>query len=206
MSVDLYKLKRTLGPVGAAAVIALVLLFMLYQRSGVSIGQGGDWETYHNKTFEVTHVIDGDTLDVNHPDGSRQTTRIRFWGIDTPELNHGPDDGPDEPFAQEAKTLAMQLAMGQRVTLILEPQDQRGNYGRLLAYVILPDGRSLNEILIEQGLAKADMRFSHHLINHYAALEKKAKRDRVGMWGRPTKKRQSSLTLPAETWRVMMPA
>ena len=181
ISVDVFKLKRKIGPFGVALLIALMLLFMLAKRSGV-VGQGSDWDTYNNKTFTVTRVVDGDTLHVDHPDGDKRTTVIRFWGIDTPEVQHRHDGPADEPFAQEAKAVATELAMGKRVTLLLEPHDQRGNYGRLLAYVILPDGRSLNEILIERGLAHADMRFSHRLLNEYEAIQKQAKRERRGMW------------------------
>lgn len=183
VSLDVYKLKRTLGPVGATIVIAMVLLFILAQRSGWFV-TGSDWETYHNKTFMVTYVVDGDTLHVNHPDGQKRTTTIRFWGIDTPEINHGKGGPPDQPFGREARDLAVKLADGKMVTLQLDPADQRGKYGRLLAYVILPDGRSLNEILIEQGLAHADMRFNHHLIDHYKTLEDKAKRQHKGMWAK----------------------
>lgn len=183
ISVDVFKLKRKLGPFGAVLVIALILLFMLARHSGV-VGQGSDWDTYNNKTFLVTHVVDGDTLHVDHPDGNKRTTVIRFWGIDTPEIQHRSDGPADEPFGREAKAVATELAMGQRVTLLLEPHDQRGNYGRLLAYVILSDGRSLNEILIERGLAHADMRFSHRLLNEYEAIEKQAKREHRGMWAR----------------------
>lgn len=184
VSVDVHKLQRTLGPVGATIVVALILLYILAQQSGVLTPKGSrtDWDTYHNKTFMVNRVVDGDTLHVDHPDGDKKTTTIRFWGIDTPEINHGFDDKPDQPFGLEAKAVAQALAEGKRVTLLLEAHDQRGKYGRLLAYVMLPDGRSLNEILIERGLAKADQRFEHHLMNKYVSLESKAKREHLGMW------------------------
>ena len=49
--------------------------------------KASDIRTYHNKAFKVTHVVDGDTLDVNVDDEltGKEVTRIRLWGVDTPE-------------------------------------------------------------------------------------------------------------------------
>ncbi|MHC4596883.1 MAG: hypothetical protein ACYS19_18295, partial [Planctomycetota bacterium] len=44
-----------------------------------------DFQKYHTKTFTVVNVVDGDTVDVDVPDGEYKYTRIRLWGIDTPE-------------------------------------------------------------------------------------------------------------------------
>jgi endonuclease YncB( thermonuclease family) len=45
-----------------------------------------DHEKYDGKTFRVSHVADGDTLDVDVRDEVRghATTRIRLWGVDSP--------------------------------------------------------------------------------------------------------------------------
>ncbi len=152
-----------------------------------AVAPAGDWETYHLKKFKVVHVVDGDTIRVNHPDGDRRTTLVRFWGIDTPELQQRPDDPPDQPFAREALELGLELAQGREVTLQLEEHSVRDRYGRLLAYIILPDGRVLNEIMIEQGLARADPRHPHGKFDHYAALQAVARRKKVGMWGQNSK-------------------
>jgi micrococcal nuclease len=92
----------------------------------------------------VTHVVDGDTLDVQI--GSK-TERIRVIGIDTPERG--------VCFATAATAATKRLADGQRVILKGDPtQDTRDRYGRLLAYVWLPHGKDLGYQLVAGGFAK----------------------------------------------------
>ncbi len=101
-----------------AALIAMDHHGLLLHRS--------DWSRYHGRTFRVTKVIDGDTIEIAAPDGDRPVTRVRLWGIDTPELAR-PDEGRDaEPFADEAKALAVRLCRDQSVQLHLEPHQLRG--------------------------------------------------------------------------------
>jgi micrococcal nuclease len=136
-----------------------------------------DLEKYHGKTFQVAYIVDGDTIDINIPDGKYDNTRIRMWGIDTPETYGGV-----KYFATEAKEFATKIAMGKTVTVHLEKHRTRGKYGRLLAYVQLPDKSILNESLIEQGFAYADLRFDHSFYHKYKQLQHKAKRNEMGLW------------------------
>jgi micrococcal nuclease len=110
----------------------------------------------------------------------RPTTRVRLWGVDCPE--HGRDGQPDEPLADEATTLARALAQEEMVTLWLEPHRTRGHYGRVLAHVELPEGRMLNEALLEEGLARAEERWPHGRLTRYAQVEQSARRRGVGRW------------------------
>ena len=92
----------------------------------------------------VTRVVDGDTLDVRLIGGRRE--RIRLIGIDTPELR------PAGCFASEAAARARELAQGKRVRLFGDAtQATRDRYGRLLAYVVLPDRSDLGRRLISEG-------------------------------------------------------
>lgn len=168
----------------AGLVIALLLIIAiaLIDRLGGALPVGDDWHRYHDKSFEVVRVIDGDTLDLRIADGERQTTRVRLWGVDTPELARPGRDGPSEPFAEEAAALARELAEGRRVRLYLQEHRVRGRYGRLLAYVELPDGRVLNAELIEQGLSEHDDRWSHDRSEAYEQLEQRARAQRRGLW------------------------
>ncbi|MHC4790785.1 MAG: thermonuclease family protein, partial [Planctomycetota bacterium] len=118
-----------------------------------------DFEKYHTKTFTVIKVVDGDTLDINIPNGKYEHTRIRLWGIDAPEKN--------QYFGAEAGDFAQKLALGEQVTVYLEEHRTRGKYGRLLAYVQLADSRFLNEVLVAEGLAYADSRFQHSFYHKY---------------------------------------
>lgn len=44
-----------------------------------------DFDKYHGKSFLVIKIVDGDMIDVNTSDGDYPHTRIRLWGVDTPE-------------------------------------------------------------------------------------------------------------------------
>ena len=144
-----------------------------------------DFEKYHAKTFTVADVIDGDTIDIDIPNGKYSHTRIRLWGIDTPETKN-PKLGVMY-FGPEAAEFAKELAFGKPVTVYLEKHRTRGKYGRLLAYVRLPDGSILNEVLVAEGFAYADLRFRHSFYNKYKQLEASARSQKKGLWEKVTR-------------------
>jgi len=139
-----------------------------------------DFEKYHARTFTVINVVDGDTIDIDIPDGQYEHTRIRLWGIDTPETKH-PKIG-QMYFGPEAAEFTRELALGKQVTIYLEEHRTRGYYGRLLAYVQLPDDRFLNEVLLTEGFAYADVRFRHSFYHKYKQLEAAARSQKKGLW------------------------
>jgi len=86
--------RRLRAGIAALCVAAAVLLVRLdHSSQGQRQPQGrsqeqaraGDVARYHGKTFTVVNVVDGDTIDVDVPDGEYEHTRIRLWGVDTPE-------------------------------------------------------------------------------------------------------------------------
>jgi micrococcal nuclease len=172
----------------------------------------GDISKYHGRQFAVVKVVDGDTLDIDIPDlsadGGRKYshTRIRLWGVDTPETKD-PRTGPMY-FGKEASDFATKLALGKQVTIYLEKEkNSRDKYRRLLAYIQLPDGTFLNEVLLSEGYAYADLRFKHGLYNKYKQLESVARSQKKGLWAGVTpeqmpKWRQKRLSLTAETAEV----
>jgi len=139
-----------------------------------------DFEKYHGKTFAVVKVIDGDTIDIDIPDGKYDHTRIRLWGIDTPETKH-PEKGVMY-FGPEAAEFTTRLVLGKPVTVYLEEHRTRGYYGRLLAYVQLPDKSFLNKVLLSEGFAYADLRFRHSFYHKYKQLEAAARSQKKGLW------------------------
>jgi endonuclease YncB( thermonuclease family) len=141
---------------------------------------GYDLEKYHKKAFTVVRVVDGDTIDIDIPGGQEEETRIRLLGIDAPETK-GEERGVIY-FGPEATEYAKKLVFGKHVTVYLEEHRTRGKYGRLLAYVQLPDGRFLNEVLVSEGFAYADLRFRHSLYHRYEQLEASARRHKKGLW------------------------
>ena len=98
----------------------------------------------------VVRVVDGDTVDVQLEDG--RTERVRLIGIDTPEVVD--PRTPVQCFGREASTHAHELLDGQPLSLELDPgQGERDAFGRLLAYLWLPDGRNFGEAMIADGYA-----------------------------------------------------
>jgi micrococcal nuclease len=144
-----------------------------------------DFEKYHKKTFTAAGVIDGDTIDIDVPDGKYDRTRIRLWGIDTPETKH-PETGVMY-FGPQASDFTKKLTLGKQVTVYLEEHRTRGKFGRLLAYVQLPDGKFLNKVLLTEGFAYADLRFRHSFYNRYRQLEAAARSQRKGLWEKVTR-------------------
>src|SRR5438094_8850230 len=77
----------------------------------------------------VTHVIDGDTVDIA---GGGRHQRVRLLGVDTPETVD-----PRRPvgcFGPQAAAFTRARLQGRRVRLEFDRQ-VRDKYGRLLAYV-----------------------------------------------------------------------
>lgn len=140
-----------------------------------------DYEKYHAKTFAVINVIDGDTIDIDIPDAQYEYTRIRLLGIDAPETKGEQVDVMY--FGPQAAEFTSKLALGKSVTVYLDvPNPTRGKYGRLLAYIKLPDGKFLNEALLAEGYVFADSRFSHSFYNKYRQLQSGARGRKKGLW------------------------
>ena len=95
---------------------------------------------------KVERVVDGDTIDVFLDLGFKvwHKDRLRLDGIDTPEKN--------TPLGKALKTYLIELLEGKIVRLRVTKPDK---YGRYLATVYLNSDISLNEQLIQTGLAKA---------------------------------------------------
>lgn len=94
-------------------------------------------------TYLVFNVVDGDTIDVLH---SGQVYRVRYIGIDTPEL-------PGECYALEATARNEELVLDQQVTLVKDVSET-DYWGRLLRYVY-QDGLFVNAQLVSEGYAVA---------------------------------------------------
>jgi len=115
----------------------------------------------------VTRVIDGDTFDT-------ETGRVRLLGIDTPETG--------ERCARQATNRFSELAGGS-VRLEDGPRltDQ---FGRHLAYVYTEDVNSVDEILIQEGLAVARTEDGQHR-DFLVGLEKGTRMMKDGcLWSR----------------------
>ena len=117
--------------------------------------------------YKVIGIKDGDTF-VVLMDGEDQVVRLAH--IDCPEKK--------QPFGARAKAFVSDQAFGRYVSLAHNNKYDRNH--RLIAEVILSDGRNLNKELLKNGLAWHFKKYSHDTT--YAVLENKARRARVGVW------------------------
>lgn len=104
-----------------------------------------DLEQY-GTVVTVTNVVDGDTVDIDPTiDG---VGRVRFIGVDTPEVS-----GRQEPGGPEASAFTTEQLEGEQVALEFD-EERLDRFGRLLAYVWLPGGELFNETLVREGYAE----------------------------------------------------
>lgn len=134
-----------------ALVVFIALIYQMQRDAVVGLlneGFNADTATI-GPYYEVTRVVDGDTLIANI-EGTED--RIRLIGIDTPEAVDPRQSV--ECFGKEASDRLKDLAEGELVRLEQDDsQGTRDSYGRMLAYVYLQDGVMLNRKMIAEGYA-----------------------------------------------------
>lgn len=153
--------------------------------TGRLVYPGSDVQRFDGRAMRVVRVVDGDTLDVAANGRRSSVTRVRLWGVDTPETARPTEGRPAEAWAAEAAALTWELAQGQVVTLRLEAHQTRGRFGRLLAHVELEDGALLSERLLAEGLARTDERWSHEHFDRLADVQRRARQAKIGIWSKP---------------------
>lgn len=119
----------------------------------------------------VVAVMEGDLLSVQH-DG--KTDAVRLYAVDSPEQG--------QTFADESRKLAAGLALNKEVKVDVLTQD---NLGKQVAWVVLPDGKNLNQELVAAGMAWWDQKHAEEdrvlkKANAQAISEKK------GLWTEST--------------------
>jgi micrococcal nuclease len=134
---------------------------------------------------KVIRVYDGDTIEVEN------VGKVRLLGIDTPEwqgsdrdryyLRKGISSTTLRHISTEAREFVATNTYGQLVTLTFDG-NEHDRHGRLLAYVSLDDGRMLNRLLLEAGLACVYRRFNFSLKSDFIKAEKLARGLSRGIW------------------------
>ena len=113
-------------------------------------------------------IIDGDTIHLNGD-------KIRFSGIDTPEINQMcKKDEIDIPCGEMAKELLIKKIGNTVPICILEDKDQ---YGRMLGECYIGE-ESLSSYLVREGFAFAYTRYSKKFVED----EQFAIKNKSGMW------------------------
>jgi micrococcal nuclease len=102
----------------------------------------------------VTYVVDGDTFDATVDLGFQITKKQRFRlkDVDTPETWR-PKTESERMHGQKAKDFVIKKILNKDVILT---SVKAAVYSRYEAFVTLPDGLDLGQLLIENDLIKLD--------------------------------------------------
>ncbi|MDB9807856.1 thermonuclease family protein [Candidatus Pelagibacter sp.] len=123
---------------------------------------------FNQVSSQELRVVDGDTIHLNGE-------KIRFTGIDTPELKQTCiKQGVINPCGLTAKEILVDKIGDNKVICISEGKDQ---YKRTLAECFIND-ESLSSYLVRSGYAFAYRRYS----KKYIPDEDYAKTNQIGMW------------------------
>ena len=124
--------------------------------------------TYTDIKSQDIKITDGDTININGE-------KIRFSGIDTPELKQNCiKEGESDPCGITAKQILIDKIGNNKVICISEGKDQ---YKRTLAECFVND-ESLSSYLVRSGYAFAYRRYSKKFIED----EDYARINKIGMW------------------------
>ena len=120
----------------------------------------------------VSHVVDGDTVDVN---GCAAAGRIRLILVNTPEIS------PGECFGKQAAAHTTERLLNRQVGLEKD-KSETDSFGRFLRYIWV-DGELFNEHLVREGYAAVgiyppDVKY----LARMEAAEQEAKAHGRGLW------------------------
>jgi len=124
----------------------------------------------------VQWISDGDTIVLEGGE------RVRYNGVNAPEIAHEDHGKRAEPHGNTAKRFNIKLVKAKKVRLEFDIE-RRDRYGRLLAYVFLPDDTFVNVEMVANGVAYF---LPGTVNNRYGKLLLKSQRQamsaRKGMW------------------------
>ncbi|MDA7831404.1 thermonuclease family protein [Candidatus Pelagibacter sp.] len=124
--------------------------------------------TINQVKSQTIKIVDGDTIHLNGE-------KIRFTGIDTPELKQTClKDGIEDPCGVTAKQILIDKIGNDNVECISEGKDR---YKRTLAECFV-NNESLSSYLVRSGYAFAYRKYSKKFVQD----EDYAKINRIGMW------------------------
>lgn len=118
-------------------------------------------------TAKVIGIADGDTLVVRRR-GRKE--KLRLFGVDCPEKR--------QAFGMDASQFTRLATLDTNVTVVPVGQDR---YGRVVAYLLLENGRNFNYLLVSEGCAWWFRRYAPHDFQ-FAAREILARLKGKGLW------------------------
>jgi len=128
--------------------------------------------SYFPKEGKVERIVDGDTVVLHNG------TIVRYVGITSPETG--------EPFEKEATEANRKLVEGNTVKLEYDNY-KADKFGRILAYLITPDGKNMSIEMARLGMASVVI-YQHKKPFIYQdqllKAQEEAKKEKRGVWSK----------------------
>lgn len=187
-------------------LLVLALILAVFAAACLSHGSPPSSESRleHGVEVLVTRVVDGDTAYVRFPNGS--VDKVRFLGVDTPET----EPARNRPYeygsitdlicltrwGERAKEFTKASLQGKHAFLVFDRlSPRRGYFGRLLAYVYLPNGTDFTAELIERGYARVYTEGEFTKKGLYLRYQEKAESGGLGVWSCEAGERAPSVVI-----------
>lgn len=181
---------------GVSYLLVLLVLYVFYQLAEEQFKKIGgadvSAENLDKVPCKVVKVYDGDTFKCRLESG--EEVKVRLIGIDTPESRRNKKAYRDAEksgrsveeiirLGKKASEFTKRLIPPGTIVYLETDVQLHDRYGRLLAYVYLPDGRMLNEVLVEEGYATVytvppNVKYAERLVE----LQRKAMMEKRGLW------------------------
>lgn len=125
-------------------VILIIITLVIYARDNSKSTNQNKLDDDIELEGIVTHIVDGDTLDIND-------NRIRLSLVNTPERG--------QKGYMEAKKFVQDICLNKKAQVDIDDGQRRGDrYGRDIG-IVYCDGININEELIDKNLAKIYLRY-----------------------------------------------
>ena len=143
--------------------------------------------------WQIDEVKDGDSIIISNL-FTRLRKEIRLYGLDAPEVKYNRKMKEDEQKTRLAAQFLIQLGLEALhyvlevappktvVTIITEWENPYDFWNRQLAYVILPGGECLNELLLNNGFAKVTDKYFCSKLADYQLLNREAQLNELGIY------------------------
>lgn len=143
--------------------------------------------------WQIDEVLDGDSIIISNL-FTRLRKEIRLYGLDAPEVKYNRKMKEDEQASHLPAELLLQFGLQAldyvltvappktSVTIITEWDNPYDYWNRQLAYVILPGGECLNELLLINGYAKVTDKYFCSKLAEYQVLNRQAQLNELGIY------------------------
>ena len=143
--------------------------------------------------WQIEEVIDGDSIIIRNRFSQLQK-RIRLYGLDAPEVHINRKMIEEEQkshlaahFLRQFGLMSLQYVLSVAppktcVTIVTETNNYYDYWKRQLAYVILPGGECLNELLLINGFAKVTDKYFCSKLADYQLLNRQAQLNELGIY------------------------